>query len=87
MGAGVGVLEALASPSGGAAMTLEGPLHPRRAWLRLWIWRRVARYQRTNITACQTLAAGMVLVFASSAPGPFCDQSAARPRRDGLSGF
>ena len=43
--------------------------------------------RRTNIAASQTPAAGMVLVFASSAPGPFCDRSAARPRRDGLSGF
>ena len=43
--------------------------------------------RRTNIAASQTPAAGMVLVFASSAPGPFCDRSAARPRRDGVSGF
>ena len=43
--------------------------------------------RRTNIAASQTPAAGMVLVFASSAPGPFCDRSAARPRRDGLFGF
>ena len=37
--------------------------------------------------ASQTPAAGMVLVFASSAPSPFYDWSAARPHRDGLSGF
>ena len=43
--------------------------------------------RRTNIAASQTPAAGMVLVFASSTSGPFCDRSAARLRRDGLSGF
>ena len=43
--------------------------------------------RHTNIAASQTPATGMVLVFASSAPGPLCDRSAARPRRDGLSGF
>ena len=43
--------------------------------------------RRTNIAASQTPAAGTVLVFANGAPGPFCDRSAARPRRDGLSGF
>ena len=43
--------------------------------------------RRTNIAASQNPAAGMVLVFASSAPGPFCDRSAARPHRDGMSGF
>ena len=43
--------------------------------------------RRTNIAASQTPAAGMVLEFASSALGPFCDRSAARPCRDELSGF
>ena len=43
--------------------------------------------RRTNIAASQTPAAGTVLVFANGAPGPFCDRSAARPRRDGMSGF
>ena len=43
--------------------------------------------KRTNIAASQTPAAGMVLVFASSAPGPLCNRSAARPHWDGLSGF
>src|SRR3954470_23447517 len=41
---------------------------------------------RTNIAASQTPAAGTVLVFANSAPGPFGDWSAARPRRDGMPG-
>ena len=43
--------------------------------------------RRTNIAASRTPAAGTVLVFANGAPGPFCDRSAARPRRDGMSGF
>ena len=43
--------------------------------------------RRTNIAASQTPAAGMVLVFASSAPGPLCDRSVARPHQDELSGF
>ena len=43
--------------------------------------------RHTNIATSHTTAAGMVLVFASSAPSPFYDRSAARPCRDGLSGF
>ena len=87
MGAGVGVLEVTAPPSGGMTAPLEGPMSPTgradsvsgacEAWLVAW---------RMNDAAHQAWTARVMWVFAGHATGSFRDRPTTGPHRYRQSG-